>query len=60
MEQEIMENVQTFRAQIRRKGLLALDPLRFKLYTDKDGLYAVETQTRVAFLLRSFKKTAGN
>lgn len=56
MEREILENVQEFRARIRREGQLALDPLRFKLHVDKNGFYAVEMQTRVAFLLRPYTK----
>ena len=51
LEKWVIEHSDDLYDQIHRKGLVALEPLRFTLSINEKGIHALEEQSNVAFLL---------
>ena len=56
IEMWVKENVEELRNKLRNRGTVVPDPLSFNLIVQEDGLYVIETQSKVAFLTYAFQK----
>lgn len=54
LEGWVIDHYSEFRNKLRDMGLIVPDPLNSKLLVEENGLYALETQSQIAFLLRPF------